>query len=197
MSARVSVWLVGFGPVRPEDLGVLPEPERERAAAMRRGADAFVALRAALRRVLGERIGCAPQEVPIVIGAKGKPLLGECDADLHFSITHGTGLGMIALAAGRPVGVDLERVVPGHAKAAAWALRMPSDTAPERVFAAWCEREAVAKASGCGLPAALRSDVPAVAGGWQTRALAVRSGWAAAVASPGADWSITYRGSWA
>lgn len=142
----------------------LPDAERAWAAQLRAGAPRarFVAARAALRRLLAARLGCAPAAVPIVADARGKPVLaGGAGAPLWFSVSHSGSIALVALAA-EPVGVDVEaeRVLrdpvalaarffsPGERGAVELA---PVSERTRRFLELWTAKEAVLKASGAGL----------------------------------------------
>ncbi len=143
-------------------LGNLDDDERRRAARItsveRR--TAFVATRILLRELLAARLGCRPQEVPIVREPDGKPRLA-CGG-IEFSVSHPIGWSAVALSAGCPVGVDLEpiRPLPGWREVAAGffppkaqaALRTAVPGRREAEFFRWWTRlEAAAKAWRCGL----------------------------------------------
>jgi 4'-phosphopantetheinyl transferase len=123
----------------------------------------FVAGRAAVRRLLGERLGVPPGEVPLRSGAGGKPELDTAGAPpLHFSVSHSGTMVLVAIAPG-PVGVDLEgpRQLRHALEVAARTfarselellVRLPSGARPRRFLEIWTAKEAVLKASGEGLP---------------------------------------------
>src|SRR5262249_16331888 len=85
---------------------VLDASERERAArfAREREGRRWAAGRAALRALLGERLGLAPQEVEFAYGPRGKP----ATAGVRFNLSHAGGLALVALCGEREVGVDVE-----------------------------------------------------------------------------------------
>jgi 4'-phosphopantetheinyl transferase len=156
----------------------------------------------ALRLVLGELTGTAPESLRFErrcgqCGATGhgKPHLAD-RPDLDFSISHSGGLALIAVARGRRVGADVERVRP---RTDVLAIARGSLSARERqtiesvrcdgarreaFFRCWTRKEAYLKARGVGLAGGLDTD-PEAAGGWRIRSLAVPSGYAAAVAAEG------------
>lgn len=129
------------------------------------------ASREALRRVLAEYLDVDPTAVELHRGEHGKPALADPVATLRFNLSHSGGIALIALARGREVGVDVERIKPRRSllhlarralgPAAAEEIRA---TAPaERLDAfhrAWTRHEAVAKCHGTGLRAPL-PDAPA------------------------------------
>lgn len=143
------------------DSAILSADELARAADFRRAADAgaFIARRAALRRILAQRLGIAPADVRLTTNAHGKPLLA--DGTVHFSLSHRRGVSVIALA-DQPVGVDLEFAdsqVEIEA-IAAWffapdereALRpLTEDERREWFFRLWTRKEAFVKALGVGI----------------------------------------------
>jgi 4'-phosphopantetheinyl transferase len=96
----------------PSLFNYLNEDERARAEKFYFEADrlAYAAAHAGLRALLAPMLGCAPKTLRFAAGANGKPCLdqNEHSAGLHFNISHSRGCVVVA-AAGRPVGVDVER----------------------------------------------------------------------------------------
>ena len=165
----VHVWSVPLdsAPARIYGLwNTLSADERARAMAFRREGDRlrFVAARGSLRLLLGRYLDRAPGALEFGYGPRGKPeLAGEGGgAELRFNLSHAGELAVIAVARGRAVGVDVERLGPGPAaagiartalsaaeKAALGMLAGPARGAA--VFRAWSRKEAVVKALGEGL----------------------------------------------
>lgn len=146
----------------------LSRAERKRASGFARLQDRirFVATRIALRRLLGQRLGCAPEEVPIVFGAHEKPELAP-PKRFHFNLAHSHERGMIAIA-DTPVGVDVEwintntdwpplaaRVLHPEERAVLDALAEAE--AVRGFFTHWARKEAVLKALGTGFYTESRS----------------------------------------
>jgi 4'-phosphopantetheinyl transferase len=201
---EVHVWLVPVA-LPPEPAAafsaLLDDGERERARGLRIDAarERFVVSHGALRLVLGRVTGSAPAGLRFArrcghCGATGhgKPHLPG--AGIDFSLSHSGSLALIAVARGRRVGADVERVRP-HTDVLAIARRAFSRA--ERVeiesastdegrraafFRCWTRKEAYLKARGLGLAGGLDS----LAGpGWQVRSLRAPTGYAAAVAAEG------------
>jgi 4'-phosphopantetheinyl transferase len=110
----VDVWC--FPPasdIAGDALSVLDEEERGRAATFIRAADrdAFITARAALRHVVAAAVGDQPAAIRFVRNRFGKLLLSDRDRhpDLDFSVSHASGLCVIALSRSGAVGVDVER----------------------------------------------------------------------------------------
>jgi hypothetical protein len=145
------------------DLGPLSADERARAARLLRDEPRrrWQAGRAALRTVLGGYLGIAPAAVQLRLGRRGKPALADPAASLRFNLSHSDELALIALARGREVGVDVERI----------GERPPS------FYAEWTRREALGKCFGGGFaeppPARPARVVPLDVGEGWTAALAV------------------------
>jgi 4'-phosphopantetheinyl transferase len=129
----------------------------------------------------------------------GKPLLSEPDIPwLRFNLSHSGELGVIAVANGREVGVDIERVRPGDffggvadrfTEAEASVLReLRGDERRAAFYRFWVRKEAYLKATGAGLVGSLTSfDASALtpmAGGvgWEFADLDVGPAYAAALA---------------
>jgi 4'-phosphopantetheinyl transferase len=156
---------------------LLSDPEHERAArfATRRLSDRYVVAHAALRQLLGSRLGVAPAAVDIVSrpctacgGPHGKPQLGGDERCWRFNLAHSDGIALVAIVHGREVGVDLERSARGLAleeaadiwlaeseRAAAQAV--PEAQRPAALAGCWARKEAYLKARGDGLNAPLRA----------------------------------------
>jgi 4'-phosphopantetheinyl transferase len=110
---------------------------------------------AMLRSRLGERLGLAPDDVPLAVRDDGKPRLVPAAGlpDLRFNLSHSGERALIAIAEGVEIGVDIERITPRR---------------PEEYLRDWCRREAYVKGTGAGLrgrPRQLAFD-PAGAGSW-------------------------------
>lgn len=65
--------------------------------------------RATLRTILARYLDCRPNELSLVFGSHGKPMLQG--AELEFNLTHCDDLAMIAVSRAQ-TGIDLERVRP-------------------------------------------------------------------------------------
>ncbi len=121
----------------------------------------FIVTRAALRQVLSEALGVAPQAVALAAGEHGKPRLAS--GGLQFNLSHSGGLALIAVSTHHPVGVDVEQAGRGvgelddmagvyfstQEQAAYFAL--PTADRSDAFFRCWTRKEAVAKALGLGM----------------------------------------------
>lgn len=67
----------------------------------------FTIGRTLLRRALSHYLDLQPEKIKISIDSNGKPSLGACQQQLHFSLAHSGSQLMIAFACS-PVGLDLE-----------------------------------------------------------------------------------------
>ena len=184
----------------------LTPDERRSAEGLRDDArDRFVTGRAALRRLLGEHLACPPEEVPLVLGAEGKPALDpRAGSTLHFSVAHSGALALIATAAFE-VGVDVEapRTIRDPVGLAARFFmpterehveRAPADRRERRFLELWTAKEAVLKATGRGLAGLEEVELAfgpggepsgAIGGGqpWEVRCFEPAPGHVAAVAA--------------
>lgn len=167
-AAGVHIWRADLDePLRPGPEG-LPEDERERAESFLRPLSRrrWIASRWALREVLARYLGRPPAELQLLVGERGKPRLAEPEAGLSFNLSHSDRLALVAVAAGREVGVDVELI---------------EETHPPAFYDDWTEREARVKCLGIGLT----GDPPPVTPGVEVRRLAPGDGFAAAVAVAG------------
>ncbi len=199
---HVDLWCVALpadGDVPPAAARLLSPADRARAARLRSGAAAWALARAALRRVLGDRLRLEPRHVAFVAGADGKPRLAPgAAADVRFSLSHSGTVALIGVRLGIDVGVDVEAIRGDvdveavvretfgpreRAEFEASAAVAPSRR--EAFFRAWVRREALAKATGCGIATTAAAPV----GGWTVVDLDGLPGHAAAVASEGTGWT--------
>lgn len=90
---------------------VLSPEEKERRASFRSATrqESFARGRVAARLLLGERLGVPPAAVALEVAADGSLLAPTCG--LCISIAHSGGWAAAAVGE-RPVGIDLERIVP-------------------------------------------------------------------------------------
>jgi 4'-phosphopantetheinyl transferase len=163
--AHVRVWQVDLGVSGSELAETTASLTRPELARAERGTPTVrrrrIVLRAALRTVLGQVLGCAPAEVPLTTGPHGRPQLDLPDPPYDVNCSRSDDLGLVALARGARVGIDVERVVPWTAGTAQEGWLTPAEVEEieallpaERARAAtrrWTQKEAVLKARGTGL----------------------------------------------
>ena len=179
----VQLWTIALdapGSGEAADWRCLEPAEQARAARLVFAADRrrFIARRAALRRLVARRTGAEPAALRWACGRFGR--LHLPGHQLDFSLSHRGERALIALAgSGRPgpcppqrLGIDLERIAPGHAEPAMLQAHLAADAlAPcsaalqagqsRPFFRWWTVIEAMAKARGTGL--AEEPPVPAAA----------------------------------
>jgi 4'-phosphopantetheinyl transferase len=124
----------------------------------------YIVGRAALRRVLADRLGCSPAAIRLSYGRNGKPMLEGGRGHVEFNLAHSGGDAIIALAGRAAIGVDIEFLRP-IADVESLARLVFSDVerrefalAPDPVSAflnGWTRKEAYVKALGLGLTAPL------------------------------------------
>ena len=139
--------------------------ERARAGRFHRARDRdhFIAGHGLLRILLGDALGRSLSSLRFHYNAHGKPTLEG--TPLAFSLSHSEGAALFALAWGRAVGVDIERVrldiaaealaeryLPAGESARLSAL--PPESRADAFTQAWVRHEAYLKALGVGLAAA-------------------------------------------
>lgn len=169
---EVLLWRASLDAAPAEALfATLSPDEHERAGRYRFARDRhrFVAGRGLLRRILAGALGISPSEVRFAYGAYGKPMAeGEPAHGIRFNVSHSGGLFVCAVAAGREVGVDVERIRPDLADEAiarqffspsevAELLATPSERRTEAFLRCWTRKEAYVKATGLGLSLPLDS----------------------------------------
>ncbi len=203
---EVHVWRVDVRAARnsasPHRL--LSEDERRNAESFlfEEDRERFAVTRCALRVLLGRYLDLEPEHLTFRHGPNGKPRLDR-EIGLRFNVSHSGTLALIALARGREVGVDVERVrsvsgletIAGRhfsERESAMLRSLPEGARTQAFFALWTREEARLKAGGEGL----RAGRPSLgAARWGVEALEPGPGYAGAVAAEGAGWRPVYR-SW-
>jgi len=198
---------------------LLSAEERKRAGRLRseKAARQYAASLGVLREVLGRCAGVEPASLAFRRNAHGKPSLEGAGEGLGFNLSHSGDWMLVAVARGRQVGVDIERVnarrplrrlaerffAPGERE----ALRaVPDAGLAEAFYTCWTRKEAYLKARGEGLhfplgafevsvspeaPALLRVEgEPEEAGRWSVRDVPVPEGYAGAVVVEGREWRL-------
>lgn len=223
-AGTISLWGVMLeGPQTCENRcwSYLSDEERVRADRFIRGEDRrrYLLAHGCLRRLLGRYLNVEPSAVTFQLGQAGKPAL--CSAthgsDLSFNLSHAQGRALIAIAEGREVGVDLERVrsdveveklsrryfSPGEQT---MIMQLAQGQRSAQFFRYWVAKEAVLKAQGVGLRSLSQCEVVLSADGagaevlapagslrqdsWTIRFLSCGEGWDGAVAAQGKDWTV-------
>jgi 4'-phosphopantetheinyl transferase len=192
---------------------LLDPAERARAGRFRddRHRRAFVAAHAATRIALGRCCGAPPAALRFAYGTHGKPqLIGW--PEIRFNLAHTGDRAMLAIAAGREVGIDIERERPidvldiarrffSSLEQSALAAT-PANQRLAAFFRCWTRKESFIKAGGDGLSRSLSAfdmsldehgasvllacrDVPDDALRWTTIPIRVDAGYAAALTVEG------------
>lgn len=215
---EVDVWCAALdvAPSAAARLARLLAPEeRARARRFRNGADQrrFTVARGVLRAILASYVGLPASALRLSAGIHGKPRLvpptvDAAHPDITFNLSHSGELALYAIARGREVGIDLERV-DGTTEIDALARRFFSDTERSWLdsvedgrrtaafYRVWTAKEACLKARGVGLSLPLSSFDVALRSGGPTR-LMVRgltgcavSRWTLVELPPGSGYAAT------
>jgi 4'-phosphopantetheinyl transferase len=120
----------------------------------------FIAGRGGLRCVLASYLDVKPGEFRFVYGAYGKPELAE--KRLRFNVSHSHGVALVAVAADREVGVDVEHIRADFATEdiarrffspieVVTFNALPKNEQVAGFFRCWTRKEAYIKAIGRGL----------------------------------------------
>jgi 4'-phosphopantetheinyl transferase len=130
----------------------------------KRDRDHFIVARGVLRILLGRYLDRDPGRLRFCYSSHGKPALArECGRDgLRFNLSHSHGLALFAIAWGRILGIDLERIRPDMAndqiaeqffspREIAMLRALPKNMETEAFFTCWTRKEAYIKARGEGL----------------------------------------------
>lgn len=164
VAGTIQVWRLRVAEAPADVAQVLSPQELESIGRRRRPEDrqSLTASYAALRILLGATLNCPPRDIRYAIGQHGKPRLPGDGPPLHFNLTHSGELCLIALAADREVGVDVERVdrCPDamdlarrffHASEVLALEAMAQADRPQAFMQLWVCKEAYVKACGAGL----------------------------------------------
>lgn len=158
--------------VVPADRSSLSPDELERAEKLVQleHRQRFIAMRSAVRGVLGSYLQMAPDSIRFAYGKKGKPALlnGQNSLDLRFNVSHSESLGILAVTSGCEVGVDVEtrqEVLEFMAVARRFFSRreyqalceLPEGLRQRAFLRCWTRKESYVKALGEGLACSLRS----------------------------------------
>jgi 4'-phosphopantetheinyl transferase len=218
--SEVHVWFVDLR-LDPESLfdlqRTLSADEEKRAQRFRSEVDKdrSIVSHGILRTLLARYTLQQPEQLSFSEGPNGKPALtpGSNDKDIQFNLAHSDDHALVAIATGREVGVDIERVIEqdDHERIArhffspielASFLEYPDNQRTRFFFRHWVRKEAYLKARGFGLTRHEEGfDVPltdaqvsifAHADGttWTAREILPLPGYAAAVVARGADWRL-------
>ncbi|WP_051324868.1 4'-phosphopantetheinyl transferase family protein [Candidatus Solirubrobacter pratensis] len=192
----IEVWHVDLDRAAPSTALTVEEHARAARFARADQAQRWVASRAALRMLLGVRLGVAPRDVAFRHGPDGKP---EVDGGPRFNLSHAGAVALVALADGREVGIDVERTDRrSHAilRALTGNEREALGEEPDHLalLRVWCRKEALAKATGGGLRWAPERFDTLAPGGYALADLDAGRGYVAALAVAGdAPYSISPR----
>jgi 4'-phosphopantetheinyl transferase len=212
-----AIWLADLDAADAGEAALALLSEDEHARARRFVFDVhrrrFIACRAWLRTLLGERLGRPAASLRFEYGPVGKPSLAGSET-LRFNVSHSDRYGLVGMADGAEIGVDIERLRPLSAMDALAdrvfsaaerdaLAQVPADHKVEAFFAGWTRKEAYIKARGEGL-GLLRSIEVSLSPGlaprlirvdghtdeaqrWSMEALTTVPGFAAAVCLTGFD----------
>ena len=191
-------------PARARLATFLDQVELSRARSLTLPArEQFVVRRGVLRLLLGRALRLPPDRVDISTDSNGRPIVG---GHLRFSVSGTDGLTAYAVAGGRDIGVDVERIRPLQDLPAmvrrvctdrecTWLFEQPD--AERAFFTLWTAKEAVLKATGHGLtrsPAHVgvepgRAEFDGRV--WTLAPIDVGSGYVATLAVEGAGWALS------
>lgn len=223
----VEVWRVCLSGL-PEDVArlapTLSPSESDRAHRFRFERDRlrFVAGRGLLRLVLSYYLDTPPAELKFTYGQFGKPALAppSDQSGASFNVAHSGDLALFAVAHGRRVGVDVERVQPdgdlGSVARHFFSAReftslsaLPVAARARGFFDCWTRKEAYTKARGEGVSfplerfsvgfssaadAALEVEgEPSESSHWRVRPLDLGALYAGALVVEGHDWELRER----
>jgi len=210
VTTTIVVWIVPVRVSPGEEARyreVLDDDERARASGLAREADQrrFVVAHGALRVLVGHELGAPPEELTWAQGRHGKPALAGRWSGVHTSLSHSGGFIAAAVSPERPVGVDVQDLVPGLDTVGMSARFFPPGEArfvaagrdagarADRFARLWVRKEAVVKAAGgrlwpnLGVAVHRRDlvDCAEPAGRYRVAGIAAPAGYHAAIALAG------------
>ena len=226
-SNEIQVWLVCLDASTHQTeslLGILSADELARSRRFRfeRDQNRFIAARGILRNILGCYLGKNPRELRFEYTPHGKPGLAANSGydTLCFNLSHSDAFALYAVARGRNIGIDIERVRDDVAveqiarrffsQGEISSLeRIDKNKRSELFFQYWTRKEAFLKAMGKGVSFPMeRVDVSLLSGripspitlpgdntessSWYGQDLFPGRGYAAAIAVEGSDWDLSY-----
>lgn len=124
------------------------------------------------RLILSRYLGSRPEELIFQINPQGKPAI----EGLEFSLSHTTGLSLLAVATRNPVGVDIERIAPqddlpalsqrilSSSELESYQVLSP-DERLKAFYQLWTAKEAYVKSLGIGFemePHEIETDFPSL-----------------------------------
>ena len=204
--AEVHVWVANLD-ANPGELthrfGATTDAERERASRFwrREDGDRYLSAHGVLRVLLAGYLASDPLALDFKTGEHGKPFLEN--TSLEFNLSHSSDLALIAVAEGRRVGVDVERLRPmpdlddlaARVCTTDELVILTSLAEPLRAHAflgVWTRKEALAKATGEGIQGVMR-DAQTEVSGWTVTEVRDLPGYAGCVAAEGDDWHLVQR----
>jgi 4'-phosphopantetheinyl transferase len=137
----IDIWRVDLTAIEDNLDDLLGADERARAERIvpARKRVLWARSRGVLRALLGRYLDRDPRDLRFALGPHGKPALahdGADEGDLRFNLSHSGDLALVAVSAGREIGVDIERTRPRYTA---------------EFLQDWVAREAVVKCRGLGL----------------------------------------------
>jgi 4'-phosphopantetheinyl transferase len=165
---EIHVWHIDLDVGRPPDFAsVLSRDEIARAErfVFAHHSDRFICGRYAMRRILGDWLGIAGDEVAIAYGPNGKPCLqpdSSSGTRLGFNMAHSENLALFAIGGVHDIGIDIEILrAPKDVRALAKSVfseqentqfqALAFESLVPAFFTCWTQKEAVLKALGTGL----------------------------------------------
>lgn len=170
LDGEVHVWhawlnLPGSDVVRFEQLLSAEEQRRAERFRFNRDRRRFIVARGSLRAILSRYVRQDPDQLRLAYSSRGKPSLvmpSHSQGVLEFNLSRSGDLAVYAVAWGRQVGIDVERIRPFpdaqkiaerffSARESALLRTLPDSQKVEAFFACWTRKEAYMKASGKGM----------------------------------------------
>jgi 4'-phosphopantetheinyl transferase len=172
----IDIWLIRADIPEPDIAylsTLLDEEENAKAKGFQRDLDRsrYIVAHGLTRCIVGGRLGAPAREIEWQRGVNGKPGLTGAWHGIQVNLSHSGEFCMVAIAESRPVGIDIQQIVPGIDVAAMAGRYFPPGEAEfvasaaepaaraERFARLWARKEAIVKAGGGTLIPGLRIPV--------------------------------------
>ncbi|WP_419583519.1 4'-phosphopantetheinyl transferase family protein [Thiolapillus sp.] len=160
---EVHIWRFDLDQPTSGSLSILSSEERSRFTDIRRpeAARRYLNSRLQLRGILASYLDEAPARLSFIVRPGGKPELARLP--VHFNLSHSHELGLLAISALHPVGIDLEKIrdmkYPSRIARRTfstevwqqWSAPMAGENQQLLFFRQWTALEARQKAFGYGI----------------------------------------------
>lgn len=174
----VHIWKIDLTASRPIHLSP-DEQERADRLKLEEPRRQFTNARSALRNLLGNYLNAPSERIEFTYAEHGKPVLKRDNSGIRFNVTHSHNLALIAIAADKSVGIDIEwlgRTADTNALSKRFYSKIEqtqlnaisAEQHHQAFLSCWTQKEAYLKAHGSGLSRDTRTFSVSLEGGLLT-----------------------------